>query len=395
MPDAPTAPAPSAPPAAPAKPATPAPAPPAPAAAPSPSTSGMDDPIRAFDKQLTEAFDKAAPLAKKPDAAPKSTETPKAPEAPKTPEPPKQVLPVKQPKELRAELDRVTGELTAKSKQITDMEAKIKEFEAKGKDTTTLTDRLSTLEKQLEDIRAENRALKQETSPEFKQKYDLPFQKAAAYAKRVIEQLSVTNPDTGESRPAKVEDFIEVYNLPYNKAIARAKELFGDGYQLVINHMTELQRLEYEKNLALEEEKSQWKQREDAERSKHIQQQEEIVKISQKVRQELADSVDDYHDDPTDKEAAKAREDAYALFDSKTDTIQQRIIKNNHIRHRFAAFGPMKLKILRLERQLAEKDAELKTYQNEPPDPSRRRGGKEGAPGKGLTWEEEARKELT
>ena len=239
----------AAPPTPPPAPATPSPAP-APAPAPSPGTptppapaAGGSDPVRDFDAKLNAAFDTATGTT-----PPKAGDAPAAPKEPAAAPvtPPKTVATVKQPKELRAELERVSGELSAKGKQITDLEAKIKDYEARGKDTATLSERLTTLEKQLEGKDAELRALKHEASPEYKAKYEAPFNRAAALAERDVTQLAVmVNTDTGETRQATFDDFKELYSLPYAKAFPKAKEMFGDAASLVLSHVTKLHDLEY------------------------------------------------------------------------------------------------------------------------------------------------------
>src|SRR5881394_70420 len=391
-------------PAAPAAPAKPAPAPsPAPAAAPAPSpapSSGGGDPVLDFDKRLTDAFDKASPLAKKPDAPPEPAKPaePAKPEPPK-PDPNKVIAGPKAPPQLRAELDRVNGELATKSKQVTDLEAKIKDAEAKGKETATLTERLGTLEKQLEEKESQLRALKQETSDEYRNNYEVPFQKAANRAKGFIETLDVTDPETNATRKGSLDDLVELtrlYRQSPNKALARGEQLFGDKVAtLVMPDIKSLDGMEREAAEALAEEKANWKQRTVDEEAKHITQRTELGKLYEDVKKQLAESVDDYHDDPTDKELNGAREEAFKLFDAQSASVQDRILKNAHIRHRFAMAAVEKLKRMRAEKQVTELKAELETYKNDPPDPGRRRGGKESATGNTLSWEEDARKSLT
>jgi hypothetical protein len=367
-------------------PATPAPASPGPAAPAAPP-----DPVLDFDRKLTAAFDKdmgVKPAAPATPAAPAASPKPTAPVAPAAP---------KQPKELRAELDRVSGELTTKQAQIGTLEAKIVDFEKKGKDTEALTGRLKTLEGQLEAIQAENRALKHESSPEFKAKYDKPFNDAAAYAQRQVESLEITDATSGTTRAASFDDFMDVYSQKtFNKAVRRAEELFGQGAasQVVINHVTELQRLEYTRNQALKDEQANAKQREEAERTRAVTQQEDMAKTYASVTKDLADSIEEYRDDPTDKDLTSARTEGYQLFDTKPATVQERIIKNAHIRHRFAAYGPLRMKVMRMQKELAQARKELDTYKTTLPDPTKRLGGG-GAGGPTDSWEEGARKAVT
>jgi hypothetical protein len=380
-PAAPAAPVP-APPATPVASPTPPPAPAAGAPPPAPS-AGDDSPFAAIDTKIKE-FDAPRPTtAGKPEAS-------KAPAAPAAPAKP---APSQGPKELRAELDRLNGELGAKTRAYNELEAKIAEFEKRGKDTTVLTDRLSSMERALADKESEIRMFKQEASPEFKEKFDKPFNEAAEYARSVVEQLTVLNEDE-TTRQAKWDDFVEIYSLPYNKAFAVARERFGDAAQLVINHMTELHRLQHTRTNALQEERSKAAERTKKEDADRVAETERINSAWATVNRDLAEKVDGYKDTPEDKELSDLRQQGYQIFDSETKTLQQRIIKNAHIRQRVAAYGPNQLQIKRLASKVDELTKELEKYKATP-EPSKRTGGKEAPSAAGGDWESEARKALS
>jgi len=386
--NAPPSPTPAAP-AASAAPAAPPPATPVASPAPSPAPSGGappgasgpgdDSPFAVLDAKIKE-FD-----------APRPTTTGKAePTKPSgAPQPPQ--APTKGPKELRAELDRLNGELGAKTRAYNELETKIAEFEKRGKDTTVLTDRLAAMEKALADKESEIRTIKQEASPEFKEKWDKPFDQAAEYAKSVITQLTVED-SSGTPRQARWDDFVELYNMPYNKAFAVAREKFGDAAQMVINHMTELHRLQHNRNNALQEERTEAMERSKKEEADRIGETERINTAWKTVNEDLSTKVEGYKDTPEDKELSDLRQQGYQIFDSETKTLQQRIVKNAHIRQRVAAYGPNQLQIKRLTTKVAELTKELEKY-TAVPDANKRTGG-QTAPAAGGDWEAEARKAL-
>src|SRR5207253_11258826 len=95
------------------------------------------------------------------------------------------------PAELRTELERVKGELKPKTESLSSLESKIADYEKRGKDTEALVKRHADLERSIANKDAEIRALKHEASPEFKQKYDLPYNQRAEDAKQEIETLQV------------------------------------------------------------------------------------------------------------------------------------------------------------------------------------------------------------
>jgi hypothetical protein len=280
------------------------------------------------------------------------------------------------PKELRAELDRVKGELKAKTDAQTALEAKIADFERRGKDTSALTERLTTLEKQMEAKDAELRALKQEASPAFKAKYDVPFNRMADRAKSVVEQIQVEDTETGTTRTATWGEFTKIYGLSEFIATKEAKRLFGDdGGQIAMGYYRQLHELDDTRKVALDEERTQWKQKDEQERAQRVQSEEQIHAFWNKANQELAEKYEDYHDSPDDKELADARSKALSIYDAQPKTLKDRIIKDAHNRQRVAAVPVLKLKLARAEKALAEVKAELDGYKEKPPGPGSRPGG--------------------
>jgi hypothetical protein len=401
----PPAPAPAAPPAPPRSAPGPAPRPPS---TPPPQAPDRSDASPEFETALSAAFDKYAPLDKKPDeqpgtSAPPAGSNPPAAgqpekpikEAPKPADTSKPTAPTtpppnpRDPKELRAEL-------AAKSKQLADYEERLKSTEAKAKDAEALAARIAELERERDEVRGELRRSRFEVSEEYKAKHEVPFQKEAARAQRIIEQLKVMDPETRQERKATFEDFKQIYQQEYGDAVIAANEKFGPFGQIVLNQYERLKSMEDAAKEALAEEKSNWSKHEETDRAKKVQRNLEMSKLDQRVRQELAEAVEEYHDNPTDEDLVKARNQGYALFDEKPTTFTDMVVKKNHMRHRFAAFEPMKLQITRLRQQLADLQAEVASYKNEPPDPSRRRGSKDAAgQDSNMSWEQAARKELS
>jgi hypothetical protein len=384
-------------PAAPAAPATPPPTPvlPAPVATPSPAEA---DPFEAdFAAGANEAVSgtppgpaaPAAPVAPAAPAAPAKPATPAAPAKPAAA--PKPGDRPKEPKELRAELDRAYAERDTLKSQQAALEKRIADAEAKGKDTAALAERATALEKTIAERDAELRMLKQEASPEFKEKYEKPFTEAAEYAREVVEQLTVTEDNT--IRPAKWEDFSALYNQPYSKAIEQATAMFGPAAQVVINHLTELHRLESVKNRALKSERDQAAVRMKDEEGRRVQSREATNAALAKLAEELPQKYEEYRDPPEDKELADARAKGYALFDAQPKTPQQAMVKFAHIRQRVAAFRPLLTQVSRLKAEVARLQAELDGKTLKEPQGGRRPGGTEQGGGE-ESWEDAAHKDL-
>lgn len=321
----------------------------------------LDSKIREYDKKRTS---EPKPAPKKEDA--------KAPAA----TPAKAPTPVKDPKELRTELERIKGELKSKVESHSALEAEIAEWKEKGKKLEPLLAQLKTVEKQIDELKAENRALKQETSEDFKKKYDAPFDRLAQRAKGVIEKIQVQDEATGNVRTATWGEFSKIYRLDEFTALREFKKDLGDdGAQIAMGYYRQLHELEDARDMALTEEKKQWKEKTAAEEAKRIQTRDEINKLWHETNKELAEKVEDYHDSPDDKELSEARQAALTAYDAPTKTMRERVIKDAHNRQRVAAFSVQKLIIARQKQKIEEQAAEIDGMKEKPPKPPTARAG--------------------
>lgn len=357
--------APAASPTIPDKPAT-APVTPTPAAAPStpaPSSAAAPTEDVFADGELLSKFRAAGvpPEDDKPDPKPGGDGKPFAADpvslkpADKIP-----VKPVNQgPKELRERLATVETELETERKSQADLKKKITDYEAKGKDTDSLRATLEASQRETESLRAENRALKQEVSPEFKKQYDEPFERAADYASSIVK--SVTKLDGTQADFEK--DFAPLYQLSqanYGKAAQQARELFGDdAAPMIMDQVRELRRLDIQKARALEDEKKGWKEKIEAEKGLRVQQREQFQDAWKKVNADLQNTVDEYRDPVDDKEAVGLRQKGYQIFDAEPKTPREQLLKGAHVRHRVAAFLPNQLQISRLKTEVASLKKQL------------------------------------
>ena len=367
-------------------PSTPAPAPTPQAAAPSAPAGDAGDPFEDFDRKLTEQFDI------KPEVKPPAT-----PEAGKTPEPkpgekPKpEVKPAAKPpeaggpKQLREQYESTKAERDALAIKVADFEKRIADAESKGKDTTALAEKLAKAESRQAEMEAELRAARQEVSPEFKQKYDEPFNRAAEYAKRDIEQLVVIDEDEGTQRAATWEDFIGIYRLPKGKAIMEARRLFGpEQAQIAMGHLADLQRLDYQRNAALEQEKATWAERETSRVAAAAQEREATQQMWKKVNDDIkAKRPEWFGEDPEDEEGNKLLAEGYRLVDTAFSnrealTPQQRVTVDAQVRNRAAAFPRTVMRLRKANAEISELKAKLAEYEASAPGETRNPGG--GAP---------------
>lgn len=380
--------APTAAPAAPAAPSAPAPAPSAPAAPAAPQTTPAT-PSAPKASSFDDLVARASTKKDKPPEAPKSEKPPEG--APPTQQPPKD------PKHLRAELEKVNGELNTSRSTISDLQRKIADFESKGRDTTALSEQLAREQKEKEELQSTIRRLKREVSPDFKEKYDKPFNQAAEFAKRIVESLTVNDgdPDNPRERQATWDDFAYLWRMPYNKAITAAKQLFGDAAPTVIQHLTDLQKLDYTRAEALKEEQAKWKQTEEQEIAQQTQRRSFIEQTFTKVSEDIINKNPQwFQEDPKDKEGNDLFKEGLALVDAKPANVEQQIVRDAYIRLYAAAFPRMAHRIARLEEQLAEKDQTIAEMQNSTPGTTKRPTGSAPTAPSGKKWQEDLRETL-
>lgn len=388
---------PATPPAEPAAPATPAPTntpSPVPAAPVAPAAEPKSEFDTAWDKLESRSAPKQKPA--EPDKAP----DPKAAE-PKPGDEPAKPAPVapakddpKAPKQLREQLEKRNKEYGDLETKHRELEKRITDAEAKGKDSTALTERQAALEKQLQEKDAELRALKQEASPEFKDKYDKPFKTAASNAMVEIEQLQViTQSPNGEpsSRPANWQkDFAPLYALGYAEAKQMAKTLFGEEAGLVMDHYNALKRLDRERSSAFEQEKAGWKEREEKQVAESAKQREFIEATWTKVNKDIAEKSEWFQPNPEDAEATTLLEEGYKLVDAKPATLQERIIHDAQIRNRAAAHPRMKYELTKSREKIKELEATIAEMKGSEPAGVQRPGG-HTAPATEKDWKTELR----
>lgn len=281
-------------------------------------------------------------------------------------------------KAVRDQLEKVTSELKQERESHHQAKSRLAEIETKAKDATALAERLAAREKEIDELQSNLRALKQEASPEFVEKYDKPFNQAAELAQAEISQLAVINPETGEPvRKAEFQrDFAAIYNLEYIEAKARAKQLFGEDAQVVIEHYLALKRLDRARHSALTEERTKWTEKEKAQAAQAAQQREALQAAETKVRQELLTKhADWYGEDPEDTDGNTLLKEGEAFVNYKPQTFQQAVLWKTRLQLNAAAFPRELARNAKLREEVASLKAQLDELRNSAP------GKQTGKPG--------------
>lgn len=377
----------------------PKPAPPSPKTAPEPAMQPSSD----GDDLSTQLKDLDAMLSgKKPEAkAPNKPEV-KPGDVKPAPDTKPAVTP-SVPKQLREELDRAKAEVQSKQETMVKLEARIAELDAKGKDTDALVARLTLIEKERDDAKAEVRAAKAELSPEFIEKWDKPWNRQLEIARESLSRLAigkmVPDENTGETvwKPERrfvwENDFRDLYNMYFSDPVIaqdKVESLFGKGSRIVIGQLEALYQKQAERKEATKEEKAAalttWKEKESTERAQAIQREVDEKKKQQEAHQtyqsELAKKIatlkeanpEWYEKDPEDPEGNDLLAQGEKLFMLEPKSFEDAIQLNarNQLNTITALRERHRVKVL------TERIAELEAKLAENGDSSPKPGGRSG-----------------
>lgn len=130
--------------------------------------------------------------------------------------------------------------------------------EAARKSEMAEVEQIKTRNKELED---EIRYVNYAKSPEFKTKYQEPYDKAWTRAMSELKEITVQDAD-GDSRSVTPTDMLNLVNAPLGKAREMANNLFGDFADDVMAHRKEIKNLFESQSSALEEARTNGAERE-------------------------------------------------------------------------------------------------------------------------------------
>lgn len=338
-----------------------------------PPAADAPNPFDALDATLgfdTPAAPEKKPAAEKEEAAPEgdteAEETP-AETAPVAEEKPAAKPAVKAKTEggkLRENFEKAQAELK-------DLRAKIAEKDAKGGDTTALTERLATIEKERDEARREAAMARQEKTPEFKEKWEKPIAEAAESARAFFNQLVV---DTEGRQADWDKDFPAIYSLPYPAARALAQKLFPEDSQQVMGEYRKLHDLQSASEKAWTAEKAGYAERQKAQEA-------ETAKWTEARKSGYAQAHEGwvkkfperYALETSDKEGDNLFKNALALVDAVPKTFQEEVAKNTRVRLAAAAEPRYLRQIKSLKAEKAALEAKIAAMNGSKPG-----GGKPG-----------------
>jgi hypothetical protein len=310
------------------------------------------------------------PEPETPETAP-ATETPATATAPK-----EKVKPWKLVDEYKTKYQNAEQRAVAAESEL--------ELIRKGSFPKEVQERISKAEARAKELEDEIRFVSYEKSPEFKAKYQEPYEKAWARAVSEVKELTVNGPD-GQPRAVGAEDILDLVNLPLGKARELANSLYGDFADDLMSHRKEIKTLFEQRTAALEEGKKNGAAREQQLREQH---EKTYGEISSQVKEHwtkaneaaMADEKNGQFFKPVEgdehwnQRLAKGFELVDRAFaenptDPKLTTEQRAAVVRRHaaVRNRAAAFGPLKYKVGQLEATVAELRKELEQFKGSEP----------------------------
>lgn len=353
-------------------------APTVPASAPAPATSPAPPPT------ATPTPPAPAPPPPKPAVKAEPATPAPAPEAPES----------KGIKEVRAALERTQARLKeleategSSKKLVQETEAKIATMQqaiaAKEQEITQnykpQIERLSTLEKELQQAQEQLRIKDYTSTPEWHKAYVKPIADARAEAEALMSELEVKTEDGG-TRPATRKEFDMVLGAPnLNQAMTLAKAIFGDDFaQTVVNHRNKIISLERNRHQAQENaalESTEYMKRMESMRLQQMEKNrklylEERARLEAEEKEALSPAEEDSEWKDALLEAAKDADRAVAGDPNAPPEDMTRLVAK--VRSRSVAAAGYKVLLKRQATKIAELESRLKAYESSEPDVSGR-----------------------
>lgn len=334
-----------------------------------------------------------APTATTPGKEPPAPAKPALPGEP--PEPEKFEVKFVKARELREEYERQKAEFTKTQAELTEARDQLKE--AGQHKTPELLERIQSLEKEREQYAKELAFVNYERSPEYKEKYTKPITAAFSNAYADVQEMTVSDPRSGEERAATPEDFNHLVRLPIKEATKLAQEWFGPLAQTVLTHRAEVNRLDRGRIAALEDYKKNSVQYETDRAAKRAAQSESNNAFWDSANKDIAEKFPAYFKpDENDPQSGELLQKGFQLFDAAISpgsplTPEQRMRTLAAMRHKAAAFDRLALQLNAKSKKIADLENELAQYQSSEP------SGEVAKPAQGgslgpiapKTWEEE------
>lgn len=328
--------------------------------------------------------------AKEPEPEPETkpeAKEPTEPESDEFPEKPKNIP------ELRKAYTGVRKQFRLAQQEIGKLKTQldtITKAAPKPVDTKPFEERISGLQKQIEDYETKLSFYDYKESKEFKEKHEEPWKRAWQRAERAVSEIVVEREDGTVYRPT-YEDFQRLVFMSRSEARKLAKEMYGEDADAMMVHRDKIKELEEEQDYDLKTHQQKAKEfvQKNAEESKQAQQ-----ARSKAFNERIAAHVQKYPQwfKPVegDTEGNALLEKGISLVNrlfsnGQKLTPEEALRLNADVYTRAAAFGRVVFQAHKLQQELAQVKKALAQYEKSTPKPTDRSRKPEKKP---ATWED-------
>lgn len=358
-----------------------------------PATSVQDPaPLPAQAKPAPEqpgAFEELDALANRvstnhPEPAKDETPTAPPPEPQKTP-----AEPAKTPATVTSKQLRDAHE--AAKKRVAELEEKLQEYESRLKDNPEVKSYKQQLEEQerrAKELDERLRFTNYERSQEYREKFEVPMEKAFRTAFEDVSQLVIEDAETGSTTQATPEHFKQLVTMPLQQAIKQAKTWFGEAAPEVLAHRRQILDLDRQRREAIED----FRKRGEEITSKQA---DEHRRTLERFNSEAIERFPEWFgksEDPEDQQLFDSGlKMAQLAIDGDPNLPPERFARVlSEVRNRAAAFGRMVYRNKSLQAKVEALESELEQFRNSVPAPG---GASTAAPAQtGESWETELEK---
>lgn len=340
--------------------------------------------------------------------APPVAPDPKPPETPAPPaSPPASPLPGEPPapekfeakpgktKELREAYERQSTELKTLNAQLAEAQAKLAAVGEIKSDE--LLAQIKALETERETMAKDLAFVSYERSPDYRKSYVEPVTTAFANAFADIEEMTVTDPATGDERQATNEDFNKLVSVPIKDAARLAGEMFGPLAQQMLTHRNEIVRLDRKRVTAINDYKKNSaeyeKQHQTTMAARNLQQRQTWETANKEIAEKFPEYFKPDQNDPTGNELLQK---GFQYFDAAVNhnsqlAPEQRTRLLAAMRHKAASFDRVALKLNAANKKISELETALAEFDESTPGGEVRTtaNGKPPGPAAVKSWQEE------
>lgn len=263
--------------------------------------------------------------------------------------------------ELRKELNRLHKLLKQKEEEI-----------KKASEGIKYKEKLEEYEKRLKEYEDLIKTYDYQKSPEFKQKYYEPLEKAWKEALEEISDLTIVDDESGTERKVTAADLQKIISMPTKEAISFIKEKFGEDFTpILLQHRKNILDLTKRAQEAVEEYKKNYEKI-------AFENSQKVEKLWNNYNNEIVNKYPQFfsRENEEDKDAIDLLDKGYKLADMALNPpqelpLEQKVYLLAELRNRAAAFGKVAYKLIKMEEKVKSLENELKKYKSTNPTISR------------------------